>query len=215
MSATFATPVAAVLLAVELLLFEWKPRSVTPRRQSPVPAPPLCVNIFLVWDHSSRCLLLHSSSVQRRYLGCAVAGLLAGALSALLTVAVYASEDAFKHLPIHWMWWPAIGGLVIGIGGFVFPQALGVGYDTIDVPAARECLHLSYPGHFDCFRIYHLVLLAWLWHLWRCAGPAPDDGWCVGWVRGILSAACEPGLLAADSVWPPSWAAPCVPPLPA
>src|SRR5207248_2353832 len=57
--------------------------------------------------------------------------LLAGALSALLTGAVYASEDAFLRLPLHWMWWPAIGGLAIGIGGFFFPQALGVGYDVI------------------------------------------------------------------------------------
>src|SRR5205823_52216 len=47
------------------------------------------------------------------------------------TGAVYASEDAFQHLPIHWMWWPMIGGLVIGIGGLFFPQALGVGYDVI------------------------------------------------------------------------------------
>jgi CBS domain-containing protein len=64
-------------------------------------------------------------------LGCIAAGLLAGALSALLTKAVYASEDAFARLPIHWMWWPPIGGLVIGLGGFLFPQALGVGYDVI------------------------------------------------------------------------------------
>ena len=49
----------------------------------------------------------------------------------LLTKAVYASEDAFAKLPIHWMWWPAIGGIAIGIGGYIFPQALGVGYDTI------------------------------------------------------------------------------------
>jgi CBS domain-containing protein len=64
-------------------------------------------------------------------LGCAVAGLLAGVLSALLTVGVYAAEDAFQRLPIHWMWWPSIGGLVVGLGGLIFPQALGVGYDTI------------------------------------------------------------------------------------
>jgi len=63
--------------------------------------------------------------------GCVVAGILAGGLSALLTLAVYAAEDSFQRLPIHWMWWPAIGGLVIGLGGLVFPQALGVGYDTI------------------------------------------------------------------------------------
>ena len=64
-------------------------------------------------------------------LGCALIGILAGALSALLTVSVYAAEDGFEKLKIHWMWWPAIGGLAIGLGGLVFPQALGVGYDTI------------------------------------------------------------------------------------
>ncbi|MBV8844225.1 MAG: chloride channel protein, partial [Bryobacterales bacterium] len=74
--------------------------------------------------------------------GCAIAGLLAGGLSALLTVGVYAAEDAFSRLPIHWQWWPAIGGLAVGVGGLIFPQALGVGYDTIrsllqgDVPTA-------------------------------------------------------------------------------
>ena len=64
--------------------------------------------------------------------GCVMVGLLAGVLSALLTGAVYAAEDTFQRMPIHWMWWPAIGGLIIGLGGFVFPQALGVGYDVID-----------------------------------------------------------------------------------
>ena len=64
-------------------------------------------------------------------LGCVLVGLLAGVLSALLTQSIYAAEDAFHKLPIHWMWWPAIGGLAIGLGGLVFPQALGVGYDTI------------------------------------------------------------------------------------
>ena len=58
-------------------------------------------------------------------------GLSAGALSAVLTTAVYAAEDFFQRLPIHWMWWPALGGLVIGIGGLIDPNALGVGYDTI------------------------------------------------------------------------------------
>jgi CBS domain-containing protein len=61
-----------------------------------------------------------------------VAGILAGALSVLLTNAVYASEDAFQRLPIHWMWWPPIGGLIVGIGGLIFPPALGVGYDVIE-----------------------------------------------------------------------------------
>jgi chloride channel protein, CIC family len=130
MSATFASPIAAVLLAVELMLFEWKPRSLVPvalasaaagaaRRYIlgvgplfPVPAHPVFIGPMGL-------------------LGCVVCGLLAGALSALLTGAVYAAEDSFLKLPIHWMWWPAIGGLVVGVGGLIFPQALGVGYDTI------------------------------------------------------------------------------------
>ncbi|HXP47541.1 MAG TPA: chloride channel protein, partial [Terriglobales bacterium] len=64
-------------------------------------------------------------------LGCVLVGVAAGALSALLTLSVYAAEDGFRKLPIYWMWWPAIGGLAIGLGALVFPQALGVGYDTI------------------------------------------------------------------------------------
>jgi CIC family chloride channel protein len=130
MSATFAAPVASVLLAVELLLFEWKPRSLIPvalasaiaailRRYLlgfgplfPVPEHPLFIGL-------------------NGLLGCVLVGVLAGLLSALLTMSVYAAEDAFERLPIHWMWWPMIGGLVIGLGGLVFPQALGVGYDTI------------------------------------------------------------------------------------
>src|SRR5690606_25720866 len=64
-------------------------------------------------------------------LGAAFVGLSAGVLSMGLTAAVYAAEDAFQRLPIHWMWWPAIGGLAIGVGGLIFPPALGVGYETI------------------------------------------------------------------------------------
>jgi hypothetical protein len=130
MSATFASPVAAVLLAVELLLFEWKPRSLIPVALASAVAAVLRRYIlgmgplFSVPEHP---LFIGPKAL----LGCALVGLLAGILSALLTLSVYAAEDAFQKLPIHWMWWPAIGGLIIGIGGYFFPQALGVGYDTI------------------------------------------------------------------------------------
>ena len=86
---------------------------------------------FSAWDRYFQFLRTTRSSGRWALLGCVVAGLLAGLFSALLTKAVYAAEDAFQRLPIHWMWWPAIGGLVIGLGGLVFPQALGVGYETI------------------------------------------------------------------------------------
>jgi H+/Cl- antiporter ClcA/CBS domain-containing protein len=130
MSATFAAPLSAVLLAVELLLFEWKPRSFIPVALASVTA--AAARRYLIGMGPLFPVPSHPLFVGPLGLvGCAAAGLLAGALSALLTKAVYASEDAFAKLPIHWMWWPAIGGLAVGLGGLVFPEALGVGYGTI------------------------------------------------------------------------------------
>ena len=130
MSATFASPVAAVLLAVELLLFEWKPRSLIPVSLASVTAAAArryLIGLGPLFPVPPHPVFIGPSGL----FGCVVAGVLAGVLSMLLTAAVYASEDAFLRLPIHWMWWPPIGGLVIGLGGLIFPQALGVGYDTI------------------------------------------------------------------------------------
>ncbi len=130
MSATFASPLAATLLAVELLLFEWKPRSFVPVALASAAAaivrrPLLGAGpLFPTPPHPA---LIGAPAL----LGCVLIGLGAGALSLLLTQSVYAAEDAFSKLPIHWMWWPVIGGAVIGIGGLIFPAALGVGYDTI------------------------------------------------------------------------------------
>src|SRR5438132_5268372 len=130
MSATFASPVAAVLLAVELLLFEWKPRSLIPVAMASAVAAVL--RRYLLGFGPLFPVPAHPVFIgPKGLLGCALVGLLAGVLSALLTISVYAAEDAFQKLPIHWMWWPAIGGLAIGLGGLIFPQALGVGYDTI------------------------------------------------------------------------------------
>ena len=130
MSATFAAPLAAVLLAVELLLFEWKPRSMIPVALASATAG--VARRYLMGLGPLFPVTPHPLFIGLQGLaGCALAGALAGLLSAVLTWAVYASEDLFQKLPIHWMWWPAIGGLVIGLGGLVFPQALGVGYDTI------------------------------------------------------------------------------------
>ena len=130
MSATFASPVAAVLLAVELLLFEWKPRSLIPVALASVTAG--AARRYILGMGPLFPVPPHPAFIgPQGLMGCVVCGLLAGLLSALLTGAVYAAEDAFAHLRLHWMWWPAIGGLAIGLGGLVFPQALGVGYETI------------------------------------------------------------------------------------
>ncbi|HEY9789721.1 MAG TPA: chloride channel protein [Candidatus Obscuribacterales bacterium] len=129
MAAVFNTPVAAVLLAVELLLFEWKPRSVIP------------VGIAVVVATALRWQLLGGGAVfpvpphttpTWEILGCAlVVGLIAGMVSGILTNLVYFFEDTFARLPIHWMWWPALGGLCVGVAALFNPRVLGVGYDVI------------------------------------------------------------------------------------
>src|SRR6185437_2093455 len=62
---------------------------------------------------------------------CVGVGVVAGLQSGLLTGLLYKAEDLFGRLPIHWMWWPALGGLAVGLGGLIEPRALGVGYDVI------------------------------------------------------------------------------------
>lgn len=130
MSATFASPIAAVLLAVELLLFEWKPRSLIPVAVASATA--AVIRRYLLGLGPLFPTAPHPDFIgPGAMLGCVLIGVLAGLLSAGLTAGVYAAEDAFHKLRFHWMWWPAIGGLVVGIGGLIYPQALGVGYDTI------------------------------------------------------------------------------------
>ncbi|MGH7500547.1 MAG: chloride channel protein [Longimicrobiales bacterium] len=131
MSATFATPLAAVLLSVELLLFEWKPRSVVPVAVASIAG--MVARRYLLGMGPIFATPEHLAFIGiGGMLACVLVGALAGALSAALTGAVYFFEDAFARLPIHWMWWPALGGLVVGLGGYIFPEALGVGYDVIE-----------------------------------------------------------------------------------
>ncbi|MGE0498524.1 MAG: chloride channel protein [Ramlibacter sp.] len=129
MTAVFGTPVAAVLLAVELLLFELRPRSLLP------------VAVACAVAGFMRPLLMAAGPLfplqtavpgALAMFSCVIAGLLCGVLSASLSLSLYKVEDLFAKLPLHWMWWPAIGGLAVGIGGWLEPRALGVGYDVID-----------------------------------------------------------------------------------
>jgi len=130
MSATFAAPLASVLLAFELLLFEWKPRSLVPVALASATA--ALLRHYWIGPAGLFPTPSHPEFIGAEgLLFCALAGVLGGVLSAGLTASVYFFEDAFHKLRIHWMWWPAIGGLGIGLGGLIFPEALGVGYDTI------------------------------------------------------------------------------------
>jgi H+/Cl- antiporter ClcA/CBS domain-containing protein len=130
MAATFGSPVSAVLLAIELLLFEFRPRSLIPVSLAAATA----TGVRFSWAGSAPAF--HSVSFVEPGGGALVLYVLLGALVGLVSVgvtrAVYRIEDAFERLPIHWMWWPALGAIPVGIIGYFVPRTLGVGYDNID-----------------------------------------------------------------------------------
>jgi chloride channel protein, CIC family len=139
MAATFGSPVSAVLLAIELLLFEFRPRSLVPVALASVMATGLrrfsegTEPVFAMPD-------LPAPSMQALTAYCAI-GALVGVAAVFVTRLVYVVEDAFEKLPIHWMWWPAIGAIVVGVVGYVAPRTLGVGYDNIsDILSSRLTL---------------------------------------------------------------------------
>src|SRR3569623_2015872 len=146
MAATFGSPVSAVLLAVELLLFELRARSLIPVALAAAAA--TAVRIALVGAapafQTSDFLPANATNV-----ACyAAIGALVGISSVAVTKLVYAVEGAFEKLPIHWMWWPALGGNAVGLVGIVSPHTLGVGYDNIarilsgdqtDTAEAKQC----------------------------------------------------------------------------
>ncbi|HET7573819.1 MAG TPA: chloride channel protein [Solirubrobacterales bacterium] len=131
MAATFNAPLASVLLAVELLLFEWRPRSFIPTVSAVAVATALRVPLLgsgALFPAPSGALHLDGAT----YALCVASGIVAGLLALAATTLVYLSEDTFQRLPVHWMWWPAIGGAIVGVGGLIVPQALGVGYNVIE-----------------------------------------------------------------------------------
>ncbi|MGV2019759.1 chloride channel protein [Agrobacterium sp. 22-223-1] len=129
MTAIFGSPIAAVMLAVELLLFEWKPRSFIPVA--------VAAAVSITWRpfyFGTGPLFPTDFAYDLPWWGlapCVLIGVLAGLQSGLMTILLYKIEDLFEKLPIHWMWWPALGGLAVGLGGLMEPRALGVGYDII------------------------------------------------------------------------------------
>lgn len=182
MTGIFGTPFASVLLAVELLLFEWRPRSLVPVATAAVVA--IC---WRPWLFAAGPLFPFAGAVPAAWwlLPAAVGlGVAVGLLSGLLTAALYALEDLFARLPVHWMWWPAIGGLAVGLGGLVEPRALGVGYGVIaDLLAGRLALRVVAAV---------LVVKAVIWLVSLSSGtsggvvaPLLILGGAFGWLAGL------------------------------
>lgn len=130
MAATFNSPVAAVILATELLLFEFRPRTLIPVALASVTA----VGVrHLTVGGGPVFPLPHVVEPSVAALAAYVAiGAVTGVAAVWITRLLYVIEDLFEHLPFHWMWWPALGGLAVGVVGFFAPRTLGVGYDNIE-----------------------------------------------------------------------------------
>lgn len=131
MSAIFGSPVAAVLLAIELLLFEFRPRSIIPVAMASATA----AGMRFVFDPTRGPVFpmpdVHAAGIAAMAFYIALGAVMGLAAAAIIRI-VYATEDAFEKLPIHWMWWPALGGIAVGVVGFWVPATLGVGYGNID-----------------------------------------------------------------------------------
>lgn len=130
MSAIFGSPLAAILLAIELLLFEFSARSFIPVALACVVG---AAGHHLLFDHSVVFPLVSNIKIPSNYavLFYGITGLLVGLLSVVVTRIVYWVEDMFEKLPVHWALWPAIGGIAVGIVGYFAPRILGVGYNNI------------------------------------------------------------------------------------
>jgi len=193
MAATFGTPVAAMLLAVELLLFEWKPRSFVPVAVASVVAA-----AWRPWLMTPGVLFPMTPSAALPPLGLLIAaglGVGAGLASGLLTVMVYGCEDFFQRRKIHWMWWPAIGGVAVGVGGLIEPHALGVGYDNIAALLQGDMLTS------EAVRL--LIVKAVIWSIALGSGtsggilaPLLIMGGAMGAIFGVYMPVGDPGLWA-------------------
>ena len=130
MTAIFGTPLAAILLAVEVLLFEWKPRSFVP-----VVVGALVSLAWRPWLIGSGPMFPMAAAIPEgswALLASAGIGIAVGLEAAILSTSLYRIEDLFHRLPVHWMWWPAIGAVVVGLGGLIDAHVLGAGYASIE-----------------------------------------------------------------------------------
>ena len=162
MAATFATPIAATLVGVELLLFEMRPRSTIPVAIACFLASGL--RPFLIGPGPLFPISTQFHLVPAELGMAAVSGLLAGLLATGVTFLVYKVEDGYRKLPIHWMWWPAMGAVVVGIGGLIDPQTLGVGYDVIDQLLTGKLVGTAV--------VVFLVVKALIWAVYLSSGTS-------------------------------------------
>jgi len=191
MAAIFDAPIAAIALAVELLLFEFRARSLLP----------ICVAVVvatlmrkLIWGSAPLfAMSVLATPGAGALLMCLVIGALVGLASVGATRLVYAAEDAFAHLPIHWMWWPALGGLAVGLTGLVAPRTLGVGYENIEAALGGQ-MALGALLALCLFKFLSWVLALGSGTSGGTLAPLFTVGSCLGAALGLLVGMLLPEL---------------------
>jgi H+/Cl- antiporter ClcA len=153
MAAVFSAPISSVLLTIELLLFERRARSLIPVALAAV----IGTGVRYVLEGNAPMFPMPeiATPTLTAVFAYMVMGLLTGVASVGITRLTYAIEDGFEKLPIHWMWWPAIGGVVVGVVGYVMPATLGVGYSNIAAVVAGQI------GLSSMLALCLLKLLSW------------------------------------------------------
>ncbi|HEX6693211.1 MAG TPA: chloride channel protein [Longimicrobiales bacterium] len=141
MAATFGTPVSAVLLAIELLLFEYRARSIIPVALAACAAD--AVRLLIISGEPAFPMRAIGEPAWTALVFYVLLGALIGFAAVGVTRLVYWIEDCFEHLPVHWMWWPAIGAVVVGVVGYIDPRVLGVGYAHVDAILTGETLGVA------------------------------------------------------------------------
>jgi chloride channel protein, CIC family len=189
MAATFGTPVSAVLLSIELLLFEYRARSIIPVALAACAA--TAVRIVLVGSAPVFAMPAFTQPTDSALAAYAVLGAVMGIAAAGATHTIYAIEDAFERLPIHWMWWPAIGAIAVGIIGYFEPRTLSVGYEWIEAILA---------GNIAGFALLLFVLLKFIsWSIYLGSGTSGGTLAPLFIIGGGIGAALG-GF--ADAAWP-------------
>lgn len=156
MAATFGSPISAVLLAVELLLFEYRARSLIPVALASATA--AAVRVAFHGTGTDFSIAPLSGAHGEALVFYALIGALVGVLAAGISRATYAIEDLFEKLPFHWAWWPAIGAVFLGAIGYAEPRVLGIGYanitETINGDLAGKALLVFVIAKFLAWAIY-------------------------------------------------------------
>lgn len=191
MAATFGCPLAALLLAVELLLFEFKIRSILPVAL----AVSVATVVRIAWLGSAPVFPMPTllAPTIPAFAACLGIAALMGVASFGISRAVYFIEDVFEKIPLHWMWWPALGAIAVGVFGYIEPRTLGVGYFNITDNLAGTAT-LTAVALLAIFKFLSWSIALGSGTSGGTLAPLMTIGSALGWIGGVIIHPLVPSL---------------------